>query len=345
MSRVVAVVIPTLDEAAHIGALLKQLSRVTPNLLLEIIVADGGSTDATRSIVMDCAAQDQRIKLIENPRRIQSAGLNRAIRSATDVADTIIRIDAHGQYPDDYVERIVDAFIASDATMIATRLHTVGVSVVQRGVAFAMNSRVGTGGSAHRIGSTSGFVDHGHHAGIDRTAFMRAGGYDESFVANEDAELDVRIRRNGGSIWLATDIVVDYLPRASFVGLARQYWRYGVGRCQTFHKHGERLRLRQMLPPVASITLIASTIAIVFDWRAATVPAAYGAILVAWSAALAIRHRDAAALLAAPAAATMHIAWGLGFLKSLAGATALRSPVDRRRAASTSVRPLQEQAE
>jgi succinoglycan biosynthesis protein ExoA len=316
MSRTVAIVIPTLNEAAHISGLLDQLSRVSPVLLVEIIVADGGSTDATKAIVIKHAKRDRRVTLIENPRRIQSAGLNLAIRLATPVADTIIRIDAHGHYPDMYVERIIDAFALSGAAMIATRLRTVGVSMFQRGVAFAMNSRMGTGGSIHRIGGAPRFVDHGHHAGIDRAAFVRSSGYDENFVANEDAELDVRIRKDGGRIWLATDIVVDYVPRATLTALARQYWRYGVGRCQTFRKHRERLRVRQLVPPIVTVALLASTLATAFDWRLGLLVGTYAVMLGIWSVWLAVRHRDVAALCAAPAAATMHIAWGLGFLKT-----------------------------
>jgi succinoglycan biosynthesis protein ExoA len=316
MSRRVAVVIPTLNEAAHIGGLLDQLSRVPADLLVEIIVADGGSADTTRAIVIEHTKRDKRVRLIENPRRIQSTGLNLAIRLATPVADTFVRIDAHGEYPDTYVERIVDAFSVSGAAMVATRLRTVGVSVFQRGVAFAMNSRMGTGGSMHRVGGASRFVDHGHHAGIDRAAFIRAGGYDENFAANEDAELDVRIRQGGSRIWLATDIVVDYVPRATLKALARQYWRYGVGRCQTFRKHGERLRVRQLIPPIVTIALVTSTVAAALDWRLGLVVGSYIAILGIWSALLAVRHRDVAALFAAPAAATMHITWGLGFLKA-----------------------------
>jgi succinoglycan biosynthesis protein ExoA len=316
MSRTVAVIIPTLNEAAHIGGLLDQLSRVPCELVVEIIVADGGSADSTRAIVLERAKQDRRVRLIENPARIQSAGLNLAIRSALSVADTIVRIDAHGRYPDMYVERIVDAFAVSGATMVATRLRTVGDSAFQRGVAFAMNSRIGTGGSMHRVGGAPRFVDHGHHAGIDRAAFIRAGGYDENFVANEDAELDVRIRQDGGRIWLATDIVVGYVPRATLTALARQYWRYGVGRCQTFRKHGERLRVRQLVPPMVTIALMVSIFAAALDWRSGLVVGAYAALLGIWSVWLAARHRDVAAPFAAPAAAIMHIAWGLGFIKA-----------------------------
>jgi succinoglycan biosynthesis protein ExoA len=343
VSRRVAAVIPTLNEAAHIGGLLDQLSRVPSDKLVDIVVADGGSTDATRTIILEHARRDRRIQLIENPRRIQSAGLNLAIRSAIGTADTIVRIDAHGHYPDDYIGRIVEAFAASGATMVATRLRTIGVSPFQRGAAFAMNSRMGSGGSMHRIGGASRFVDHGHHAGIDRTAFVRAGGYDENFVANEDAEFDARIRQNGGRIWLATDIVVDYVPRSSLVALAQQYWRYGVGRCQTFRKHGERLRLRQMLPPVLTIGLTGSIAASAFDWRFAILPAIYAALLIAWSVALAIRHRDGAAILAAPAAAAMHIAWGLGFLVKLTATSPLLSAPDQRPRQSRFAGPMREQ--
>lgn len=336
MTRRAVAVIPTLDEAAYIGGLLAQLSRQPADILAEIIVTDGGSTDATRALVGKAARADPRIRLIDNPQRIQSAGINRAVAAADPRADTIVRIDAHARYPDDYVPRLLAAFDATGATMVAVRLDTQGQTCVQRGIAAAANSRIGSGGSAHRVGGISAFVDHGHHAGMDRAAFRHVQGYDESFVANEDAELDLRIRRAGGRIWLAGDIAVTYFPRRTLAALARQYWRYGRGRAQTFAKHGERLRPRQMLPPL----LVAGTALVValspLQPELLLLPAGYVVLVVAAALALLRRQPSLCTLAAAPAAAIMHFAWGAGFLAGLAST----GPVVKRSAPS-SITPLQ----
>lgn len=318
MSRRVAVVIPTLNEAARIGDLLDQVARQPASLVCDILVADGRSGDATRAIVEARARRDPRIRLVDNPDRLQAAGINRAVALADPAADTIVRIDAHAHYPDDYIPRIVAAFGDSGAAMVATRLVTQGRTCLQRGIAAAQNSRVGTGGSAHRIGGASGFVDHGHHAGMDREMFDRVGGYDARFAANEDAEFDVRVRRAGGRIWLATDIEVDYQPRSTLRALARQYWKYGQGRAGTILKHGERPRLRQMLPPMVVAVLAVSLLASVVFAPLLAVPALYAAALVVATLALLRRHPSPCTLAAAPALAVMHVAWGTGFLVAMA---------------------------
>lgn len=314
MSRTVAIVIPTLNEEARIGGLLAQVSRLPGDLVVDIMVADGRSTDRTRALVEEAARMDPRVRLIDNPARLQAAGVNRAVAVADPRADTIVRIDAHAFYPDDYVPCIVAAFAQTGADMVAIRLNTQGQTCLQRGIAAAQNSKVGSGGSAHRVGGYRGFVDHGHHAGMDRAMFVSVGGYDERFAANEDAELDSRIRRAGGRIWLAGDIEALYFPRRTLSALWRQYRRYGQGRARTFLKHRERLRARQMLPPLLPIAILGSLLlAPVLPWLLA-VPALYAALLVGTAFALVRQTGRSCALFAAPATATMHLAWGIGFL-------------------------------
>jgi succinoglycan biosynthesis protein ExoA len=205
------------------------------------------------------------------------------------------------------------------ADSVVVRLDTVGRSCFQRGVAAAQNSKVGTGGSAHRMGTVSGFVDHGHHAAFRRRSFEAAGGYDTDFVANEDAELDARIRSGGGRIWLDVGIPITYFPRDTIMGLARQYFRYGQGRAQTYFKHGERLKLRQLMPPIALIAVTLGLLLAPVVPRALLMPLGYGAGVLTATVGLAVEAGSACVLFAAPALATMHFAWGAGFLSHVAG--------------------------
>lgn len=315
--RRAVIIIPTLNEEARIGGLLSQLSRLSDGMVPEILVADGRSADRTRAIVEEWTRRDPRIRLIDNPDRLQSAGMNRAVAAARPGADTIIRIDAHAHYPDDYIPRILTSFEETRADLVATRLVTVAESCLQRGIASAMNSWGGTGGSAHRVGGPPRWVDHGHHAGVDRALYEAVGGYDERFVANEDAEFDTRARALGGRIWLATDITADYFPRATFRALARQYFRYGTGRAGTFLKHRERLRPRQTLPPLATLGVAGGLLlALVWPWGA-LVPALYFAAILTLTARIFAKAPSRCSLAAAPAMAIMHLCWGAGFLLAL----------------------------
>jgi succinoglycan biosynthesis protein ExoA len=328
MSPRVAVIIPTLNEAERIGSLLAQFSREPEDCVVNIFVADGGSTDGTRDIVYEASQGDNRISLIDNPGVIQSAGMNRAAAMVRADVDILIRVDAHADYPNDYVQKILDAFAQSGAAMVAIRLNSHGFTARQRGIAAASNSRFGTGGSAHRVGGFSGFIDHGHHAGMDRAMFDQIGGYDESFVANEDAEFDARVRAAGGLIWLAGAIEIAYHPRASFSALFKQYRRYGQGRAQNWAKHREALRLRQIAPVLIVSACSAAFILAPILPLMLLVPATYIATIMLATLGLLPRTPRLSTLLAAPAIIVMHWAWGIGFifqaLKSVFGKQKLR---------------------
>jgi len=316
-----AVIIPTYNEARHIGSLLEQLLRLDESVVGEILVADGRSEDETRAIVAGFTAESGRVRLVDNPERVQAAGINRAAKAATPERTVLVRMDAHSHYPDDYVPRLLQQLVSRETDSVVVRLRTVGRTCMEKAIAAASNSAFGTGGSLHRVGGTSGPVDHGHHAAFVRAAFERVGGYDKGFIANEDAEFDYRLRRTGGRIWFASEIEVDYFPRSTLRALARQYWRYGQGRAQNYRKHGEALRLRQLAAPAIAAVLTASALLGFVQPLFWLVPALYASGCAAAAVFLAIRERSPCVLLAAPALAVMHVCWGFGFLKRVSRRT------------------------
>ncbi|MGO4836036.1 glycosyltransferase family 2 protein, partial [Rhizobiaceae sp. 2RAB30] len=199
----VLIVVPCLNEAAHIGGLLDQFAPAAERIDAKIVVADGGSTDGTRRIVEGKAAGNARIVPLDNPKRIQSAAVNLAVERHGEGCEYLIRVDAHGAYPDDYCDRLVEEAVRTGADSVVVGMATKGFGFFQRAVAAAQNSRLGNGGSPHRHGASDGaWTDHGHHALMRVDAFRAVGGYDESFTHNEDAELDYRLRKSGFRIWL-----------------------------------------------------------------------------------------------------------------------------------------------
>ncbi|MBV9509424.1 MAG: glycosyltransferase, partial [Caulobacteraceae bacterium] len=220
----ITVIIPTLNEAEHIGGLLQQLLDSDCGQIADILVADGGSRDGTRAIVADFSKIDPRVRLVENPRQIQSAGINAAAALADPRSEVFVRLDAHAGYPAGYVNALAAALRQTGADSVVVRLRSRASGCFQRAAAAAGNSKLGTGGSQHRIGGKSRWIDHGHHAAFRRAAFAGVGGYDERFRANEDAELDFRLREAGSRIWFASEFEVDYYPRRTARALARQYY-------------------------------------------------------------------------------------------------------------------------
>jgi len=196
-------------------------------------------------------------------------------------------------------------------------MDAVGTSCFQKANAWIVDTPLGSGGSAHRGGTASGYYDHGHHAGFDIEHFRSIDGYDESFSHNEDAEYDHRLALAGGKIWLDADIRLSYLPRATVRSLAKQYYAYGRGRARNLMKHKAKPKLRQLAPVVNLLALVgAGGAAMIFPVFTAY-PAFYVAALVAASAYMAIKHRSACGLLAGLASGTMHIAWAAGFLRQI----------------------------
>src|SRR5581483_11869668 len=108
-------------------------------IAMKIVVADGGSTDATRAIVERLAASDGRVVLLDNPKRIQSAALNLAVRVHGDGARHLIRVDAHAGYPERYCERLLAAQAETGADSVVVSMHTVGQSFFERAAAAAQN--------------------------------------------------------------------------------------------------------------------------------------------------------------------------------------------------------------
>lgn len=308
----VLTVIPCLNESEHIGSLLHHLLDDPANRL--IVVADGGSTDGSRAIVARLAEREPRIVLMDNPDRIQSAGINRAVARHGREAEWIARIDAHGSYPPRFVSGLLATARARSADAVVVRLETVCEEGFGRGVAAAQNSRLGTGGSAHRIAGGGGPVEHGHHALMRTEAFVAAGGYCENMACNEDAELDLRMIAQGRRIWLDADLPVTYFPRRTARGLFRQYFRYGLGRATTSRRHRRRLRLRQALPLAVAPACVLALAAPVAPPLA--LPALAWALLCqAWGLRLAWRDRHPATAWAGTAAMIMHFAWSAGYWK------------------------------
>lgn len=319
--RSILVAIPTLNEAAHIAATLHDLMAARPEMAeVKIVVADGGSDDETCTIVAGLAQAYPNLHLIDNPERRQAAAINRVVTEAAEAQHRIlVRVDAHARYPTGYVLDVAAALEQHGADGLATVMDSGGTSCFQRGAAWATDTRIGSGGSGHRGGAVSGWVDHGHHAGFRLQTFRDVGGYDTAMLSNEDAELDHRIGLAGGRIWLEAGIRLGYVMRPNLRKLALQYWRYGRGRAQTVRKHRMRPRLRQMIPPLAVIgNGIALLLSPIWAWML-LIPGLYLLLLLGTTAQILARQRSLCALWAAPALAAMHHAWGAGFVREIIG--------------------------
>ena len=253
----VTIAMPCLDEARFIEGCLRSVQAQTyPRDRLEILVADGGSTDGTRDVLARLAAEDPRIRVVDNPQRIQAAGLNRVIRAA--------RGDVHRA---DGRARGVRAGLRREVRRGA-RAH--GRRQRRRAPSAAQRGRASSGPCARRSAARSGWAARrtatraaraswtpSSSARSAATCSTASGSTTRARSTNEDAEINQRLVQSGGRIYLSRDIHVRYFPRESFAALARQYFRYGRGRARTLLKHRRVLKLRPVLPFLALVGGIA----------------------------------------------------------------------------------------
>lgn len=308
----ILVVVPALNEERHIVECLESLLRDDPGLA--VVVADGGSTDRTRDLAAGLVPRFPHVQVIDNPERLQSAGINRAVATCAKPAHRIlVRCDAHAGYPLGFVRAVAEVMDEQGAASVVVPMDSIGQTGFARAAAWIVDTPLGSGGSAHRGGRTSGPVDHGHHAGMSLDWFRKIGGYDQGFSHNEDAEYDHRLRLAGGLIWMQSDIRLDYVMRPTFGTLARQYWNYGRGRARTVLKHRLRPKLRQLIPVVNLLGMVlALAVSLVWPW-ALLWPLTY-----LWTLGMVslvgIRAIGSDGIWAGPALFAMHNFWAAGFL-------------------------------
>ncbi|HEU4734607.1 MAG TPA: glycosyltransferase family 2 protein [Kofleriaceae bacterium] len=243
----VTIAMPAYNEERYIEACIASVqAQDYPRDRIEILVADGRSTDQTRDILARLAAADPRIRMIDNPARLQAAGLGLIARQAT--GDVLVRMDVHCEYAPDYVRKCVETLERTGADNVGGAQRAKARTFFQRALCAALTSPLGVGGARYRSADAEGYVDTVFLGAFRRRVFETIGLWDPGAITNEDAELNQRILDSGGQIYLSRDIVVHYFPRDSFKTLARQYYKYGRGRARTLLKLGRFPTLRPVLP-------------------------------------------------------------------------------------------------
>lgn len=318
----VLIVIPTLDEAAHLDGVLRDL-RGDGVLAggVPVWIMDGGSRDATRRIAARWARQWPAVSLRDNPRGSQAAAVNLAARLAQrQGARVLIRLDAHARYPVGFVAGVVDSLnrTGADSVVVPLIARVDPARPWARAAARLQRGWLGHGGAAHRrLAAGGGWVVHGHHAAFRLDRFLALGGYDTGFAANEDAEFDRRLIAAGGRIWHDPHRPVAYRPRGTPRALWRQMHRNGYWRLRNAQKHHARLGLRQSLPTGLSLALMAAPAAPWLGWAAALPALAYALMLAGLAIAGGRRAAPLDGARMALLAALSHVGYGTGVLRGM----------------------------
>lgn len=324
----VTVAMPILNEARHIEACLDAVLRQTyPGELTEIIIADGLSTDGTRELLQryldgyrpeGCEQTDQRIILIDNPRRIVSTALNAAILRAS--GEIVVRIDGHTIIDPDYIFQCVRTLYRSGADGVGGPMRAIGIGYLSEAIALATSTPFAIGNSAYRTSRffKERYAETTHMGAYRREKLIRVGLFNENLVRHQDYELDYRIRRSGGTIFLSPDMRSHYYVRASLRKLRRQYFQYGFWKGRFLRNNFTSLKWRHAVPPAFVFTVFAlvvsALVGVPYAWAGlGLVSGAYVAFLVTAALATAWHGPERRYLPVLPVIfALLHISWGVG---------------------------------
>lgn len=320
----VSFVMPVLNERGYLEHAVRSVLAQDLDVPVELVLALGPSTDGTTEIANRLAADDERIRLVDNPAAHIPVGLNAAIRASR--YSTVIRVDAHSELSPGYAARAMQILERTGAANVGGVMHAEGRAPFQKAVARLYNSPVGLGGGAYHGGAHEGEAESAYLGVMRREVLDEVGLFDETIRRGEDWELNLRIRQAGHRVWFDPALAVTYWPRESWMRLARQFRATGAWRGELVRRFGRRNGIRFFAPPaLVLLTIIAAIVGIlqltgVLGGLASSIAsivyaplAAYALLVIAVACAPGggdVRQR-LWTLLVLP---TMHLAWGWGFL-------------------------------
>jgi succinoglycan biosynthesis protein ExoA len=315
----VSVLAPVLNEERHIRESVEAMLSQRYDGEIEFLFMDGRSEDRTREILEEMAAHDHRIKVLDNPGQRTTFGLNIGLHAAQ--GDYVVRMDAHTQYPAEYVAKGVERLQRGDVDWVTGPQIPHGAGRWSRLVAIALRSWLGAGGSSKWEADEEKDIDTGVFTGIWRRETLEAyGGWDDGWPVNQDSELAARFFERGSRIVCVPELGALYTPRDSLEKLGRQYWRYGFYRAKTSRYHPASMRRSAVFPPALVIALagalLAPTRPLRLACRAAVLAWVTAVLAASVPTARAQGPADGAGLMAV--FATMHLTWGAGFLRGCA---------------------------
>lgn len=246
-SEKVSVIVPVLNEEKYIQKFLDSvLEQNYPRECLEVILVDGGSSDSTLGLVKSYTEKHSYIRLLHNPKKTVQHALNLGIENSS--GEYIVRMDAHAWYAKDYISECIKYLKRTGADNVGGPTVAKGQEGVQKVIAAAYGSPFALGGGKHYKKDFEGYSDTVSWGCFRKDYIVSLGMYDEKLPRSEDDDLNFRIIKNGGKIYISPKIRSEYYPRDTFQKLWNQYFEYGFWKPSVMKKHGTSLRFSQLVP-------------------------------------------------------------------------------------------------
>lgn len=248
----VSAIMPVRNEIRFIERSLQSvLTQDYPPQSLEIIIVDGESTDGTREFLDKTANHNKRIHVLSNVQRTIPFAMNKGIKASK--GEIIIRVDAHSEYPQDYIPKCVEYLQKTDAWCVGGLVYATPGSetLIAKSIAVLLSHPFGVGNSLFRIGTRDiKEVDTVPFGCYKREVFERIGLFDERLERSQDIELNKRVKKAGGKILLIPEISCTYFARDSFTLFCKNNFQngYWVIRAIALTKNFRSHSLRHLVP-------------------------------------------------------------------------------------------------
>ena len=253
----VSVIIPVYNEEKYIKGLIESLKKQDYDKeKFEVIFIDGNSKDKTIDIIKEKVnlEENDKYKILVNPDKITPKSVNIGIKEAKN--EIIIRLDAHSEYPSNYISKCVYYLNNTDADNVGCLCHPEGKTKIGKAIANVVSSKFGVGNSSFRTENESGYVDTVPFGTFRRELFEKIGYFNEELPRSEDNEFNYRIRKNQGKVYLFNDIEVIYYPRDTILKLMKMGFQNGKWATYTGYIIPGSMGIRHFIPLVFVIGLI-----------------------------------------------------------------------------------------
>lgn len=260
----ISVVMPVYNEEKYIKNCIESLLlQDYPKNLMEWIFVDGMSSDNTVELIKKYKEKyPEMIKIMTNPNKTVPYAMNIGIKEAK--GKFIVRLDAHADYSKDYISKCVYYLETTDADNVGGVAETKSKGFVGNTIAKMLSSRFGVGNSDFRTNGESGYVDTVPFGAFRKEVFEKWGGYDERLTRNQDNEMNYRIRKNGGKVYLSSDIKLSYYCRDSIKGISNMALKNGMWNVITMKLCPGSMGLRHFIPLMFLLSIIVLPILSIF---------------------------------------------------------------------------------
>ncbi len=318
--KIVSIIIPVYNEEKYLTDVFLSLENQDyPQEFTETIFVDGNSQDKSIEILNEYSQNKKNVYIFSNPKKIVPISMNIGIKNAK--GEYVIRLDSHAKYNKDYISKCVETLEKTGADNVGGAIRLIGDTAVQKAIKLATTCSFGIGNSGFHFENYQGYVDTVYLGAYKKDIFEKIGLYDEELVRNQDDELNYRLTKSGGKIFMSQEIVSYYYPRPSLKKLWTQYYEYGYWKVRVIQKHKFPASIRHLVPGLFVISIVMGTILSFYKGLGLIILVplllSYMPLLIYFSIKQSLKHKFYNFFLVASVFLILHFSYGTGFIKGL----------------------------